>query len=148
LFCRRAEFFLPGSGQITEQLTLNFALLQGDRGRSKVGASRKQLLLRGYNGGCGGYLRRGAARAGPGQGQIEQTLHDSTDTRTDSKGLPCTFKRATLRVIDALLDEVLCDLRCGFLRTLNAAFGPSAHNAVYNAADRIPTQHPKKTDGN
>jgi hypothetical protein len=79
------------------------------------------------------------------QRKIDQTLYDSTDTATNSKGLSGPLKGALLRVVDALLDEVLRDLSCGFLRAFNATLSTSTSNAVYNPANSAATEHTDKT---
>jgi len=68
-------------------------------------------------------------------------LYDSTDTATDSKGLSGPLKGALLRVVDALLDEVLRDLGRCFLRTFCAACYSCARDAVGNSAYLSATQH-------
>jgi hypothetical protein len=73
-------------------------------------------------------------------------LNDSTDARANCKGLAGPLKGALLRVIDALLDEVLSNLGCSLLRALDTALGTGPSNAVYNTADCVSTEYTKKAD--
>jgi hypothetical protein len=61
-------------------------------------------------------------------------LYQTTDACTVAKGFTRVCKRTQIRVIDALLDQVLCNSRSGFLCTLNASRGTCADKAVYDGA--------------
>jgi hypothetical protein len=80
------------------------------------------------------------------QRKIDQTLYDSTDTATNRKRLAGPLKGALLRVVDALLDEVLRDLSCSFLRAFNATLSTSTSNAVYNPADCVAAEYFNKAN--
>jgi hypothetical protein len=61
-------------------------------------------------------------------------LYQTTDACAVAKGFARIRKRTQIRVIDALLDQVLCDSGSGFLCTLNASRGTCAGKAIYDGA--------------
>ena len=88
---------------------------------------------------CGGFrgalsiLGRGDTRAALANKEVKDTLNKPAHTSAVACGFSGTLKRALLRVVYPLLDQVLSDSRRGFLRTLDPASGKRTGDPLCDA---------------